>query len=115
MKTLLLDASWDLSIDVSGNIASTDEPASLAQDAASAIRLFQGELWYDTTQGVPYFADILGKAPNVPLMKAKFVSAAMTVPDVTSAKCFIQSILGRTVRGQVQVTNANGTTAAAAF
>ena len=45
MKTLLLTTdAWDLTVDVSGNIAVADEPLALAQDAASAIRLFAGEL-----------------------------------------------------------------------
>jgi len=107
MKTLLLDTvAWDLVVDVAGDIAVASEPYSLAQDAASAIRLFQGELWYDTTRGVPYFQQILGKSPPVPLLKAKLIAAALTVPDVASAKVFISGIAGRNVSGQVQVTSA---------
>jgi hypothetical protein len=116
MKTLLLDAvTWDLVKDVSGNIALADEPYSLAQDAASAIRLFARELWYDTSKGVPYFEQLLGKFPNISLIKAKFTDAAKTVPGVVSAKVFISSIANRTVSGQVQVTDSNGNTTAAAF
>jgi hypothetical protein len=116
MKTLLLDASrWDLVKDVSGNIALADQPYSLAQDAASAIKLFARELWYDTSKGVPYFEQLLGRAPNIALMKAKFTGAAKTVPGVVSAKVFIFSIVNRTVSGQVQVTDSNGNTTAATF
>jgi hypothetical protein len=116
MKTLLLDAvTWDLVKDVSGNIALADAPYSLAQDAASAIKLFARELWYDTSKGVPYFEQLLGKAPNIALMKAKFTDAAKTVPGVVSAKVFISSIASRTVSGQVQVTDSNGNTTAATF
>ena len=116
MQTLLLDTvAWDLVSDLSGNIAVASDPYSLAQDAASAIRLFQGELYYNTRPGVPYWSTILGKAPPVPLMKAKFVAAALTVPGVVSAKCFIRSITNRGVRGQVQVTDASGTVSAAGF
>ena len=116
MQTLLLDTvNWDLASDIFGNIAVAGQPYSLAQDAASAIRLFQAELYYDTTKGVPYWSTVLGKAPPLPLMKAKFVSAALTVPGVVSAKCFIRSITNRSVRGQVQVTDVNGTVSAAGF
>ena len=56
MNTLLLDASaWDLVLDANGDIALAAPPYAVAQDVASAISLFLGELWYDTTQGVPYF------------------------------------------------------------
>lgn len=114
--TLLLDTlSWDLLLDSDGNIAVASSPYSLAQDAASAIRLFQGELWYDTTQGVPYFQDFLGKTPPLNLLKAKFVAAAKTVPGVVDAVCFITSIAGRKVSGQVQVADAAGVITAAEF
>jgi hypothetical protein len=116
MKTLLLSpVNWDLMKDSAGNIAVAEDPYSLAQDAASAIKLFLGELWFDTSQGVPYFQQLFGNPPNVTLIKAKFVAAALTVPGVASATVFITSIVGRNVSGQVQVTDANGVTTAAAF
>lgn len=116
MKTLLLDTqAWDLVIDLDGNIALASDPYSLAQDAASAIRLFQGELWFDTTQGVPYFSDILGQAPNIALMKSLFAKAALTVPGVTAARVFISGINGRRVTGQVQITDVTGGIQAANF
>lgn len=115
-STLLLDIStWDLVIDLDGNIAVANEPYAQAQDAASAIRLFQGELWYDTTKGVPYWQSILGKLPSISYMRQKFVAAAKTVPGVVAAQCFISSIEGRIVHGQVQITNEAGLIAAAGF
>lgn len=115
MKTLLLDTiAWDLVLDVNGNIALASDPYSLAQDAASAIRTFFGEDWYNTTLGVPY-TQLLGQAPNIPLMKSKFEAAALTVPGVVKAKCFITSISGRRATGQVQVTDEAGNVTAAAF
>lgn len=118
MKTLLLNPqTWDLTIDNDGNIAVADDPYSLAQDAASAIKLFLGELWFDTTQGVPYFQQLFGKPPNISLIKAKFATAAETVPGVPpgGAAVFITSISGRNVSGQVQITDSSGTTTAANF
>lgn len=112
---LLNPATWDLMVDANGNIAKAENPYSLAQDAASAIRLFQGELYYDTTQGVPFWGDILGKTPPLPLMKAKFVAAAKTVPGVVAAVCYISAISNRGVRGQVQVTDTAGVITAANF
>ena len=116
MKTLLLNpTTWDLVIDASGNIAVADGPYALAQDAASAIKLFLSELWFDTTQGVPYFEQILGRPPNISLLKAKLSTAAKTVPGVVSAVVFITAFTDRGVRGQVQVTSSTGVTTAAAF
>lgn len=116
MRTMLLDvAAWDLVVDASGNIAVAEEPYALAQDAASAIRLFLGELYYDTRPGVPYYQEILGKSPPVALVKARMVEAALRVPEVVSAQVFISDWTDRVVRGQVQVRDATGSVTAARF
>jgi len=116
MDTLYLDpASWDLALDASGNIAMASEPYSLAQDAASAIRTFLGEVYYDTTQGVPYWTELLGQLPPLSLLKSNLVAAAMTVPGVVSAQVFISGVTNRAVSGQVQVTDTNGTVSVASF
>jgi len=116
MNTLLLDTDkWDLVLDVSGNIAVASDPYSVAQDGASSLKLLQGELWYDTTQGVPYFQRIFGKAPNIPYMKSVLAAEVLDVPGVTAAVCFITSIQNRNVRGQIQITDSNGQTSAASF
>lgn len=122
MKTLLLGVNtWDLLLDISGNIAVASDPYSQAQDAASACRTFGdivpgniGECWYNSTLGVGYKA-MLGRAPNVALIKAKMISQALLVPGVSGAKVFITGIADRRVTGQVQVTNEAGDTATAAI
>ncbi len=115
MKTMLLDrTTWDLVLDAAGNIAVASEPYSLAQDAASAIMAYRGECFWDTTLGVPYLTQIFGKSPTVEQLKSLFVAAAMTVPDVSSAQCFITSSTNRRVSGQIQVRSASTGSAAAA-
>lgn len=116
MKTMLLDpATWDLMLDASGNLALASDPYSQAQDAASAIKLFRGELYYDTTKGVPYYQSILGKIPNISFMKAQFEAAALTVPGVVTAQCFITNFQNRQIAGQVQIRNKAGQLATARF
>jgi hypothetical protein len=115
-SSLYLDpTSWDLALDSSGNIALAGEPYRLAQDAACAIRTFAGEVFYDTTQGVPYWSQILGKFPSLSAVKSQLVAAAESVPGVASAQVFITSVVDRKLSGQVQVTDANGVTTAATF
>ena len=116
MNTILVDpTSWDLLVDASQNIAMASDPYSQAQDAASAIKLYAGELYYDTASGIPYNTQILGLSPPLSLMKANFNAAAGTVPGVTATRTFISSYKDRVVTGQVQITNKTGKTAAAAF
>ena len=116
-QTLLLDTgSWDLSIDANSNIAIADPDYSLAQDAASAIKTFLGEMFYDTTVGVPWLTQILGQGSSLALLKQQLVDAALTVPGVASAQVFISSFRNRVVTGQVQVVSAaTGQTSAANF
>lgn len=117
MNTIYLDpTAWDLALNNSGNIALAGEPWSLAQDAASAIRTFSGEVYYDTTQGVPYWASILGLTPApMSLIKSEYVAAALTVPDVDSAVVFFSDFSKRKLSGQIQITSVAGSVAAATF
>lgn len=114
--TLLLDRTvWDLVLDTAGNIALAAPPYAVAQDAASEIRTFVGEIWYDTVRGLPYFADILGQKPPIQLMRSAFNAAALKVPGTTAARTFITGIVGRQATGQVQVTDVNGRISVAGF
>lgn len=109
MNTLLLDQSeWDLVLDASGDIAVAAAPYAVAQDVASAVRVFAGELWYDTTQGVPYPSDVLGEAPTLQYLKSKIEAAALTVPTVAKARCLFASLDGRVLTGQIQVIDVDG-------
>lgn len=111
MKTLLLDrTTWDLLLDASGNIAVATAPYQLAQDVASAVRLFAAELWYDTTRGVPYWNNILGKRPPIRFFKAQVEKAALSVPGVLAATCNLVSFTGRQLAGQIVITDATGKT-----
>lgn len=115
-STLLLDTlTWDLCVDAAGNIACASAPYSAAQDAASAVRTFLGEVYYQTNTGLPYFEEVLGHHPPLSLLKSQIVSAALTVPGVLSAVCFISSVSGRTVTGQLQVRDTSGTQTTVAF
>ena len=115
MDTLLLDTQrWDLVADLSGNIAVASDPYSMAQDAASAIKTFAGEVYYDTTLGVPY-QQLLGKVPPLALVKSQLVAAAETVPGVTSAEVFVSGMTDRTLNGQVQIKDSTGAVTPAGF
>jgi hypothetical protein len=116
MNTLLLDrTAWDLVLTAAGDIALASDPYSIAQDVASAVKLFKGELWYDTTKGVPYWQQILGQWPPLAVVRAYIVTAALTVPEVVSAQCLVVSFLDRTITGQVLVTDSSGATQTVSF
>lgn len=115
--TLLLDQIlWDLVLDANGNIAVATDPYALAQDAASVIRTYLGEVYFDTTLGIPYLQQVFGRTPSLTLLKAQLETAAETVPGVSKATVFLTSTEGRIVTGQIQVTSeATGQVSAATF
>lgn len=109
MNTLYLEPkTWDLSVDTQGNIAVATDPYSKAQDVASAIKLFEGELWFDTRQGVPHFEIALGKRPSYSLYCNALETAAKTVKGVTDAKAVFTLRDGRAINGQVLFTDEAG-------
>jgi hypothetical protein len=110
MKTLLLDQTrWDLVLDANGNIAVASDPYAIAQDVASAVRLFKGEAWFNTDAGVPYFQEVLGQSPPLQLLQSLIEQAALTVPEVVKAVATITSFENRVITGNVQVTTSSGT------
>ena len=116
LKTLLLDTTvWDLVLDSNGNIALASPPYAVAQDVASALRTFLGEVLYDTTLGVPYWQSLLGYAPSQAQWTAALNHAALTVPSVVSATTVITSFTSRTISGQVQFTTSDGQTTTVYF
>jgi len=109
MDTLLLDpASWDLLLDSHGNVALAAKPYAIAQDVASAVKLFQGELYYDQAKGVPHFQSILGAGQSPLFLAAQLEAAALTVPEVVDAQCSDISYADRRASGNLRVIDADG-------
>lgn len=107
--TLLLDRDgWEVCLDASGNIAVATEPYSQVQDAASAVRVFEGEAYYNTTLGVPYWSDVLGRSQPTQIMRARAQQAALTVPGVIDANAILVTLANRTLGGQIQIRTASG-------
>jgi hypothetical protein len=116
MNTILLNpVTWDLMKDSSGNIAMASDPYSQAQDAASEIQTFKGEVYYDTTIGVPFDEEVMGKAPPLSYIRSLFVAAALRVPGTAGASCFFMSFVKRKLIGQVQIVNDLNQKATVAF
>jgi hypothetical protein len=110
MKTLLLDRdAWDLAIDAAHDIALASEPYAVLQDVASACRLFAGELWFDTTRGIPYLSQIFATDYPLALLKEDLIAAAVTVPGVDAATVFLDDITNRGITGQIQCVTTGGT------
>lgn len=105
MDTLLLTTEWDLTLDASGDLAVTTGPYAIAQDVACACRLFLGELWYDTRQGLPYRSRVLGHLPAPAFLTAKLREVALTVPGTRTARPVLDQLGGdRNQTGKIFLT-----------
>jgi hypothetical protein len=117
LATLLLDQGiWDICLDASNNLALAQPPYAVAQDVGSAVKTFIGEVWYDTTLGLPYFQQILGHKPPLALVTVDVEEAALTVPGVVvaTATLAIDPDVG-TITGNVVVVDENGVTQTTSF
>lgn len=109
MRSLYLNPdTWDLDIDSSRNIAVSENPYALAQNAASATRVFTGEAYYDTDIGIGFSAKVLGHNPPLEFIRAELIRVSKTVPDVVDAKVYFTSFENRNLTGQLQVTDVTG-------
>jgi hypothetical protein len=114
--TLLLDqGAWDLVLDINGNIALAAAPYSVAQDVASAVRCFLGDCWYDTTIGLPYFQQILGKYPPLSFVRKQITNAAFTVPNVEKVNVVFAGFSNRLLTGQIQIIDSDGVASDVSF
>jgi len=123
MNTLTLSSNangWDLATTpsatvstssvMSQDIAMTTGPMAIAQDVASIIQTYQGEAYFDTTIGVPYFASVFGQSYVPTVIQGELAQAALTVPGVVQSKvtgiAFNETT--RAFTGTVNVTDTTG-------
>lgn len=104
--------TWDLEIDASGNVAMANAPYAVAQDAASACRLWKNEAPYNTERGIPYEQSILGMLPTPQLLSNWYATECETVPNISNCTPVLQfTRSSRSLSGQLQLTLTDGTTA----
>ena len=116
---MLQAATWDLTTAPSAvtpfnplfpyDIAALDN-GSIAQDVASAIMTYQGEVYYDVTQGMPWLSGVMSQPYAPKLLQPLLVQAALQVPGVIQAQATMSSFspTSRKVRGTVNVIDAIG-------
>lgn len=110
MNTLfLMPSTWDLELDVRGNIAISRETYAIAQDIASACRVFLKDLYFNQDEGIPYLEEILGKTRySLALYRTQLEDQALTVPEVATAKAILSTADNRVVIGRIEFTTTDG-------
>lgn len=110
-------ATWDLDLDDRGNLrtfgdATPDENTGpgmrLAQDVASRVRAWRGEVWFDTEQGIDY-PRYLGTTPSLVELRADYQAEALRVPQCATALAdFALGRRDRAVTGALYLSDLSG-------
>lgn len=113
MRTLfLLPSTWDLTLDVQGNIATATSTYQRAQDIASACRVFIKDMYYQQNEGIPYLESIMGRnSYPIGLYQSELHRAAMSVEGVVSANIKLNQLSDRNLTGMIEFTDIENNTA----
>lgn len=103
--------SWDIELDDNGNFALKDGQEQIAQDVATAVKMYKGEYVFDTERGVP-FTDIMGERLNQALIQefmnkeAKRINGVLNTTvifnDFDSSRVLDYDILISTEQGLIE-------------
>lgn len=104
MKTIKLDDNWDICLDDLNNWAVAEGNERLAQDVASSVMVFKGELPFDKERGVEY-----NKPDDVrPTLKTDMNAQALLVRGVEDSTVVFNNLTDRTLNATIYVTNEQG-------
>jgi len=92
---------WDLYTDNLGNIATLSGNERLAQDVASSVRVFRGELPMDVERGVEYNKPDTNRED----LNNQMNEQARLVDGVQSSVVIFEELDNRTLKPVVYVTN----------
>ena len=113
--TFFLDATWDLTLDQGGNIATVTGPYAIAQNVANAVRLFTQDAYFDADKGIPHFSIELGHKPPYSILRTRIVHAAKAVEGVADATVTFDDPADRVLGGEILLTLSTGETVNVTF
>jgi len=90
-QTFAVNASNDLYIDGSGNLAIFYNRDAVLQNCEHVAKAQLGEMVLDTDQGIPYFQTVWNGVPNLPQFQAALRRAFLGVADVVEVVSLIVS------------------------
>lgn len=81
MDLKLNETTWDLDI-VNGDLVILQKSNAIRQHVRQRLWIFQGEFFLDQTEGVPYYQQILKKAPNLLIVDAILKDRVSNTPGI---------------------------------
>lgn len=87
MADVGLDSEGDLLI-VDDELLLVEDDDAIVQNLTIRLRFFLGEWFLDTRIGIPYFADVFIKNPDLVLVRGLMRRTILTTPGVQSMETF---------------------------
>jgi hypothetical protein len=82
MADLKLDENGDLEIGADGDLIIVDGIDAIRQHLKIRLQFFRGEWFLDTRLGIPYFEEVLRKAPDLNVVQSLLRETITTTPGV---------------------------------
>lgn len=81
MSTIKIDSNGDIALEKNDVVLLTGKD-EIAQVLKQELRVFLGEWFLDTREGVPYYQDILKKAPDIGRIDAVLKNRILSSPGI---------------------------------
>lgn len=111
-KSFYLDTdTWDITLDGNGYMKTSQNPYSIAQDAACAVKVVRGECYFDNTLGLRYYDNLLGQPCSTGTISAALKAEVMKLSTISSAKAtLIPDQSTRVTQVYLELVDTNNTT-----
>ena len=114
--TLMLDDSWDITLNSDGKIKVATDAYAIAQNGSNAVRLFQRDAYFDQQKGIPHFDIELGHVvAAVPILESRIKQALLAVDGISDALAVLEIEKNRVLGGNAYITLTGGETAKISF
>lgn len=107
MSTVKINSGNDIEL-VNNDLSLLTGREEIAQVLRQELRVFAGEWFLDRRKGVPYFQDILRKAPNPARIDAIFKDKILSSPGVIELIEFSIELEGRSLRLAFKARSTDG-------
>ena len=94
MTSIKIDSTNDIVIE-NNNIPTVTGREEIAQVLRQELRVFLGEWFLDTREGIDYYGDVLKKAPDPGQVDALFKNKILSSPGVIELIEFNLDLVGR--------------------
>lgn len=103
----LNEATWDLTLDNLGNIATKSDQRQKAQDVATSVKVYSGECVFDSERGLPYNL-VMAEQVNRPLLQEYVNIETKRIDGVQNTEVVVNGLKDRELDFDILVSTEDG-------